>query len=43
MKIIGLYEYDDLYQVVSKEEEDTVFFQGKYLECVAFIIENDTV
>ena len=36
MKIIGLYEYDDVYQVFDDEEEMTCHFQGSYRECAAY-------
>ena len=32
MKIISLYPYDDVYQVVD-EEEQSVYFQGSLEEC----------
>ena len=35
MKIISLYPYDDVYQVVS-EDESTVYFQGTKEECEKF-------
>lgn len=32
MKILSLYPYDDVYQVVS-EDEQTIYFQGSKEDC----------
>lgn len=36
MKILSLYPYDDVYQVVS-EDDETVYFQGSQADCKKFI------
>lgn len=36
MKMLSLYPYDDVYQVVS-EDESTVYFQGSQADCKKFI------
>ena len=36
MKLISLYPYDDVYQVVS-EDESSVHFQGSKSDCKKFI------
>jgi hypothetical protein len=36
MKIISLYPYDDVFQVVS-EDESSVYYQGSLQECENYI------
>lgn len=40
-EIVGLYEYDDVYQVVSTNDEweGTVWYQGRRRNCAVWIIE----
>jgi hypothetical protein len=39
MKIISLYPYDDVHQVVS-ETESTVYFQGSKNDCEKYLLDN---
>lgn len=39
MKIVSLYPYDDVYQVVNKDES-TVYFQGSKEECAKYLLNN---
>jgi hypothetical protein len=39
MKIISLYPYDDVFQVVS-EDESTIHYQGTLEECETFMKKN---
>jgi len=38
LEIIGLYEFNDVYQVVSLNR--TVLFQGSKLDCIKYIEKN---
>ena len=38
LEIVGLYEYDDEYQVIDSDR--TVWFQGSKADCKKYIIKN---
>jgi hypothetical protein len=39
MKMISLYPYSDVYQVLHKQGT-TVLFQGTYMECFQYMLQN---
>ena len=38
LEIVGLYEYNDVYQVV--DSTDSVLFQGSKADCKKYVIKN---
>ncbi len=40
MKIVSLYPYDDVYQVVS-EDEETIYYQGNKKDCENLVKKNE--
>ena len=42
MKIVSLYPYDDVYQVVN-EDESSVHFQGSKEDCMRCLLEQELI
>jgi hypothetical protein len=42
MKIISLYPYDDVFQVVS-EDESSIHFQGSKEDCMRYLLEQELI
>ena len=42
MKIVSLYPYDDVYQVVS-EDESSVYFQGSKEDCMRYYLKQELI